>query len=45
MSTDHLDWCHQCDQPVLDWAEFVAHANAGHAITRGRCPGACQFPA
>lgn len=36
-------WCHDCDEPVTMWRDFVAHADAGHAITDGRCQGTCQF--
>jgi len=28
-------WCQDCDEPVGTWSVFVAHANAGHAITSG----------
>lgn len=38
-------WCHDCDLPVPTLRDFFAHANAGHVITNGRCPGVCQFTA
>jgi len=37
-------WCHQCDVAMANWADFVSHADRGHAITEGRCVGRCQFP-
>lgn len=41
---DHDEaWCHDCDEPVELWSDFVRHANEGHAIANGRCPDHCQF--
>ena len=45
MTWDDLDWCHDCDEPIVTRQAFYAHASAGHAITRGRCFGKCQFRA
>lgn len=43
MNPDGNSWCHDCDAGIFGFAEFLHHANDGHAITDARCPGACQF--
>ena len=33
--TEDTYLCQDCDEPVRLWSEFLAHANAGHAVTMG----------
>jgi hypothetical protein len=28
-------WCQNCHEPITYWSEFVAHAEAGHAVMQG----------
>ena len=30
---DDVVWCDDCDEPVIMWSQFVAHAYAGHAVS------------
>lgn len=35
MNHDDALYCWDCDATLSDWDAFLAHANAGHAITQG----------